>query len=150
MLKAIVTAAAVIGVLAVASAASAQVRDASYRGTLVCGKVPFIRSPARSAIEVSITGNSAKYTHAVIISGRAVIGTETGAGTVDGAKINLKGQWKGDQHEYSASYSGSFVRRSAKLSGVQTWTHGGKTQTRECTGAIKRPLAAFLPKRKKA
>ena len=150
MIKAVITAAAVIGTAALASSASAQVRDASYRGTLVCGKVPFIKSPARSAIEVSVTGNAARYTHAVIISGRTVIGTETGTGTVDGAKINLNGNWKGDKHEYSATYSGSFVRRSAKLIGVQTWTHGGKTQTRDCTGAIKRPLAVFLPKKKKA
>jgi hypothetical protein len=68
---------------------------------------------------------------------------------MDGGKINLKGNWKGNKHEYTAAYSGSFIRRSAKLTGVQTWAHNGKTQTRECTGAIKRPLAAFLPKGKK-
>ena len=54
----------------------------------------------------------------------------------------------GRGHGYEANYSGSFVRRSAKLSGVQNWTHDGKTYTRTCTGSIKRPLAAFLPKNK--
>jgi hypothetical protein len=145
--KALATAVAVfIGVTV--QPATAQVRDATYRGTLVCGKIPFIRSPARSAIDVTIAGNSAKYTHAVIISGRAFVGTENGTGTVDGGKITLKGNWKGDKHAYSATYSGSFVRRSAKLTGVQVWTHEGKTQNRECTGAIKRPLAPFLPRKK--
>ena len=148
MIRTAVIATAAIGVVALGGTASAQVRDATYRGTLVCGNVPFIRSFARSAIEVSIAGNSAKYTHAVIISGKGVVGTETGTGTVDDSKINLKGSWKDDKYEYSATYSGSFVRRSAKLAGVQTWTVGSKTYTRDCTGAIKRPLAVFLRKKK--
>ena len=32
---------------------------------------------------------------------------------------------------------------------MQTWTDGGKTVTRACAGAIKRPLKPFLPRNKK-
>jgi hypothetical protein len=139
-------AAAFIGVVGLAATASAQVRDATYRGTLVCDKIPFVVSGERAAIEVAITGSFAKYTHPVIMLRKAVTGTESGTGTVDDGKIVLKGSWKGDKNDYEATYSGSFVRRSAMLSGIQTWTHEGKTYTRKCTGTIKRPLAVFLPR----
>ncbi len=69
---------------------------------------------------------------------------------VDGDKITLTGGWKGEKASYDASYAGSFVRRSAKLSGTQTWTYDGKSYNRTCSGAVKRPLAAFLPKQKQA
>jgi hypothetical protein len=59
-------------------------------------------------------------------------------------KIDLQGSWKGGGREYAAKYSGSFVRRSARL-----WTDGSKTLTRACAGAIKRPLKPFLPRNKK-
>jgi hypothetical protein len=74
---------------------------------------------------------------------------EQGTGTIDGQKIDLQGTWKGGGREYAANYSGSFVRRSARLKGMQTWTDGGKTVTRACAGAIKRPFKPFLPRNKK-
>jgi hypothetical protein len=42
------------------------------------------------------------------------------------------------------------VRRSAQLKGTQSWTDGGKTVTRACSGAIKRWLKPFLPRNKPA
>jgi hypothetical protein len=69
---------------------------------------------------------------------------------LDGQKINLEGSWKGGKRKYEAKYSGSFVRRSAKLGGTQSRTDGGKTVTRACAGAIKRPLRPFLPRQKQA
>ncbi|MBI4275392.1 MAG: hypothetical protein HY659_11910 [Rhizobiales bacterium] len=130
-------------------AASAQVRDATYLGTLVCGKLPFAQDPVRAAIEVKVTGNSGPYTRPVHLPGRGkVAGTETGTATVDGDKITLKGGWKGDKDSYDATYSGTFVRRSAKLTGTQAWTHEGKSYSRTCSGVIKRPLAIFLKKPK--
>lgn len=128
----------------------AQVRDAEYRGTLVCGKLPFAQDPTRAAIAVTLTGNEGPYERPVHMPARSkVIGQETGKVKVDGDKITLTGGWKGDKSSYEASYNGTFVRRSAKLTGEQNWTHEGKSYTRSCSGAIKRPLAAFLPKPKK-
>jgi hypothetical protein len=75
---------------------------------------------------------------------------EQGTGTLSGQTIDLQGSWKSGSHEYQAKYSGTFVRRSAKLKGTQTWTEGGKTMTRACSGAIKRPLKPFLPRKKPA
>jgi len=74
---------------------------------------------------------------------------EQGSGAIDGQKIDLEGTWKGGGREYAAKYSGSFVRRSARLKGTQTWTDGGKTVTRACAGAIKRLFKPFLPRNKK-
>lgn len=130
--------------------AQAQVRDAEYRGTLVCGKLPFAQDPQRAAIVVKLSGSEGPYQRPVHMPIRSkVAGRETGTAKVEGNKIALTGGWKSDKDSYDASYSGTFVRRSAKISGTQKWTHGGKSYTRSCSGVIKRPLAAFLPKQKK-
>lgn len=136
--------------MAMASPAAAQVLDATYRGTMLCDKLPFTNDKMREAIEVTITGGTARYSHVVRLSKVDVEATaEQGTGTVEGQKIGLQGSWKGGNRSYEAKYSGSFVRRSATLKGMQTWTDGGKTVTRACTGAIKRPLKPFLPRGQK-
>lgn len=131
-----------------AEKAAPNVRDAVYRGTLVCGKLGFIQDPVREAIEVTVSGPSVRYIRALRTQ-TGTAGAETGTGTIDAGKINLKGAWKGGADSYEATYAGTFVRRSARLSGAQVWSHDGKTYTRTCSGAIKRPLAAFLPKSEK-
>jgi hypothetical protein len=133
-----------------ATPAAAEVLDATYRGTLVCDKLPFTSDKMREAIEVTITGGAARYSHVVRLRSLAVeAAAEQGTGTIDGQKIDLQGTWKGGGREYAANYSGSFVRRSARLKGMQTWTDGGKTVTRACAGAIRRPFKPFLPRNKK-
>ena len=141
-----------IGGLAVAviaimgTAAAAQVLDAVYRGTLVCDKLPFTHTIMREAIDVTIAGGAVRYTHVVRLRETAEAKAEQGTGTLRGQDISLQGSWDGGARQYKASYSGSFVRRSVKLKGTQIWTDGGKTITRACSGAIKRPLRAFLPR----
>src|SRR6185312_1958666 len=130
-----------------AAPARAEVLDAVYRGTMVCEKLPFPAS-LREAIDVTVEGGAARYSHVVRLHAPEQ-GVEQGTGTVSGQDIQLKGSWKGKSREYQASYSGTFVRRSAKLKGTQTWTEGGKTITRSCTGVIKRPFKVFLPRAKK-
>ena len=129
--------------LALTGPSSGQVRDAIYRGTMVCDKLPFFETAARESIEVKIKGTAITYTH--IVRERGEMSFEQGKGTLDGDKIALKGEWTGEVEKYTASYTGAFVRRSAKLAGMQTWQHEGKTYTRKCEGAIKRPFAVFLP-----
>lgn len=142
-------AAAAAGVM-LAMPAQAQVRDAEYRGTLVCENLPFAVGQNRAAIVVKLTGNEGPYERTVHLSGsRKVVGTETGTAKVDGDKISLTGAWKGEKDGYEASYAGTFVRRRAKLSGTQKWMHDGQSFTRNCSGSIQRPLAAFLPKPQK-
>jgi hypothetical protein len=134
----------------VATPAAAQILDATYRGTMVCDKLPFTSDQMREAIEITISGGAARYSHVVRLSKVGVEATtEKGTGTIDGQRINLQGTWKGGSRTYEAKYGGTFVRRSAKLKGTQTWTDGGKTVTRACAGAIKRPLRPFLPRAKK-
>jgi hypothetical protein len=129
---------------------AAEVLDATYRGTLVCDKLPFTSDKMREAIEVTITGGAARYSHVVRLRNAAVEATaEQGTGKIDGQNIDLQGTWKSGNREYAAKYSGSFVRRSARLKGTQTWSDGGKTVIRACAGAIKRPLKPFLPRDKK-
>lgn len=133
-----------------ASPVGAEVLDATYRGTMVCDKLPFTSDQMREAIEVTITGSTARYSHVVRLSKVGVEATtEQGTGMIDGQKINLLGTWKGGNRTYEAKYNGTFFRRIARLKGTQTWTDGSSTVVRACAGAIKRPIKPFLPREKK-
>jgi hypothetical protein len=141
--------AAVVVLLALAStAASAQVMDATYRGTLVCDKTPFTQDKMREAIAVTISRGDVKYTHVVRLHELAEPAPERGTGSLNGLRLELQGSWNGGARQYEARYGGVFVRRSARLKGTQTWSEGGRTITRHCAGAIKRPLRAFLPRKR--
>ena len=128
--------------------ATAEVLDADYRGTLVCDKLPFTEAKMREAIAVTIKGGSVRYTHVVRLRLRGATepSAEQGTGTLSGQAITLQGTWQGGGRLYSASYSGTFVRRSARLKGTQTWTDGDRQITRACSGVVKRPFKAFLPR----
>ncbi len=128
-----------------ASPAWAQVKDGVYRGTLVCDQGEASKGKRRGAIEVTISGGNVSYQHTVRASDRGrVFGVESGSGTLQGQALKLDGSWSGQGENYKASYSGTFVRRGAQLTGTQVWTAGDKSQSRTCTGAIKRPLAIFM------
>jgi hypothetical protein len=129
--------------------AAAQVRDAVYRGTLICNKLPFSAGKGREAIEVTIAGGTVRYSHVVRLRDAAEPVSEQGKGSLNGQDIELQGSWKAGNRQYEAKYSGAFVRRHADLKGTQTWTDGGKSFTRACTGTIKRPFRVFLPGEKK-
>jgi hypothetical protein len=141
--------AALSALLATPAPAQTVVRDAVYRGTLVCDRLPFFEATAREALEVKIAGGDVHYTLVVREGRGAPTSMEQGSGKLEGDKISLAGNWNGKNDQYQSNYSGSFVRRSAKLTGSQTWTRDGKTYTRNCNGVIKRPFAAFLPKSEK-
>ena len=144
----ILIAAVSLWVLAANDAAVAQVRDATYRGTLVCSSLPFMKGSLRTSLNVVIAGGNVRYTQPVLAANAIKLGEETGSGTLEGDQLKLTGGWRGAADSYEASYSGPLKRRSFMLKGTQTWTHDGKTYTRTCSGVIARPLAAFLPKGK--
>ena len=129
--------------------ASAQIRDAVYRGTMVCDKLPFSAGKSREAIEVTIAGGSVRYSHVVRLRSVAEPTREEGSGALSGDNISLKGSWKGGNRQFEAKYDGTFVRRHASLKGTQTWSDGDKTAGRACYGVIKRPLRAFLQRDRK-
>jgi|SRR5581483_2904392 len=146
-IRRVLASAVVIGALSFAAAppAAAQVRDAVYRGTLVCSALPFLKGYLRAAMEVTVKGNAAEYSQPVInAENGTMIGMEKGKGTIEGTAIKLAGSWAGDKRGFEATYSGTFVRRSARLTGTQVWTNEGKTYRRTCSGAVKRPFAVFL------
>jgi hypothetical protein len=148
MLKSYVLGAlAALVVAGVALPAQAQVLNAVYRGTLVCAELPFSGGRLRGAIEVTIADGAARYNHVVRLNRSVDRTIERGTGTLTARTIALQGEWQHGAHRYTSNYSGTFVRRSAKLKGTQTWIEGGKTFTRACSGVIKRPLKAFLPRK---
>ncbi|HKY85983.1 MAG TPA: hypothetical protein VJL90_04405, partial [Pseudorhodoplanes sp.] len=91
--------------IAMGTQAGAQVLDATYRGTMVCDKLPFTSGKMREAIEVTISGGTARYSHVVRLGKVAVEkATEQGTGKIDGQKIDLQGSWKGGSRSYEAKY----------------------------------------------
>ena len=140
---------AVTLVAAASTPVSAEVRDAVYRGTMVCDKLPFSAGMSREAFEVTIAGGKITYSHIVRLYAAAEAKPEQGAGTLNGDNIALQGSWKGGNREYEAKYNGVFVRRHAELKGTQSWKDGGKAMTRACSATIKRPFRVFLPGEKK-
>lgn len=139
---------AAVWVATMATPAKAEVLDAVYRGTMLCERLPFIKTSRREAFEVTIDEGKVRYTHVVRLRDAPELKPEQGSGSLKGQDITLEGAWDGGAHSYKAKYSGTFVRRSVHLAGTQTWTAGGKTVTRECSGAVKRRLKAFLPRKK--
>ena len=139
---------AAVWVVTFGTPAMAEVLDAVYRGTMVCDRMPFIKTNRREAIEVTIDEGKVRYTHVVRLRDAPELKPEQGSGTLKGQDITLEGTWDGGAHSYKAKYSGTFVRRSVHLTGTQTWTADGKTVTRDCSGAVKRRLKAFLPRKK--
>jgi hypothetical protein len=80
--------------------AAAEVLNAVYRGTLVYDKLPFTEHKMREAIEVTIVGGAARYTHVVRLKAAAVEpAAEQGTGTVVHQKISLQSSWKGGNRE---------------------------------------------------
>jgi hypothetical protein len=133
--------AAAVLFLGAAAAAGAQNRDGVYRGTLVCSALPFAKVQLRTAIEVTVIGTTAKYSQPVMIGdAEKPAGTETGSGSVEGDRLLLSGNWRGEKDGFDATYSGTFVRRSVRLTGSQTWAHDKQAYRRTCSGAIKRPF----------
>jgi hypothetical protein len=137
-----------VGLAVAGTPASAQVRDAVYRGTMVCDKSPFTVGNGREAIAVTIAKGTVQYTHVVRVHSGADTMQEKGTGALNGNNISLQGSWKSGARQYDAKYSGTFVRRHANLKGTQTWSDGGQTTSRNCSGTIKRPLRVFLPREK--
>ena len=136
-------------VASAAAPANAQVRDAVYRGTMVCDKLPFTAGKSREAIEVTITGGTVRYSRVVRLRGTASLPREEGSGTLSGQNISLQGAWKSGNRQYEAKYAGTFLRRHADLKGTQIWNDDAKSMSRDCSGTIKRPLRGFLPRDRK-
>jgi hypothetical protein len=137
-----------VSCVAIAGPAFAEVRDAVYRGTMVCDKLSFMHSAMREAFEVTVADGRVGYKHVVRLQAASAESTlEQGTGIIEGQDITLIGGWDGGNNRYKASYRGTFVRRSARLKGTQIWAIGGKDVTRVCAGSIKRPFKVFLPRK---
>ena len=57
--------AALAAVITCTSAVAQPVRDAVYRGTLICDKLPFTTAKMREAIDVTINRGTVRYSHVV-------------------------------------------------------------------------------------
>ena len=131
-------------VVVLSGSAEAKVLDAVYRGTLECGRPPFGDDKTHDTVRVTIFDGKIKYSRVVQISDNPDAMPETGSGRLDGQNIRLTGAWRGSGRAYNAVYVGTFIRRTARLTGTQTWMVDGKVVVRTCRGSIKRPFRMFI------
>ena len=106
---------------------AAEVLDATYRGTMVCDKLPFTSQQMREAIEVTISGGAVRYNHVVRLRNAAVEATgEQGTGTIDGQKIDLQGTWKSGSRQYEAN-----IQRQLRAAQRQAQGHADLDRRRQ-------------------
>jgi hypothetical protein len=118
----------------------AQGADGTYRGALDCAQLPFTKGPQRVSLEVQVSSGRAGYSREVYNETRtAVVGTETGSGTVsaDGT-MSMSGNWRGVRDSFSASYSGKLSASGGQLSGRQNWSYKGQSYARSCSITLTR------------
>lgn len=122
--------AAILG-LALPAIALAQA-ESTFPGTLSCDPLPSAKAPLRVPVTVRIAGGRATYASAAQGSA-GENGTETGAGTLSiDRRLLLSGQGNARGFAYTARYAGEVGGRGGLLAGTQTWTIGGKSQSRAC------------------
>jgi hypothetical protein len=136
-------------VASAAAPANAQVRDAVYRGTMVCDKLPFTAGKSREAIEVTSAGDTVRYSRVVRLRGTASLPREEGSGTLSGQNISLQAHGRAATANMKRNMRALFLRRHADLKGTQIWNDDGKSISRDCSGTIKRQLRVFLPRDRK-
>jgi hypothetical protein len=120
--------------------ANAQVLNGAYKGTFDCAKLPWTKGPQHVAIEVDVADGKASYSRSVYNSDNsAVVGTETGTGSVDAdGAIRLTGGWHGKRDGYEGIYTGKLTAAGGSLRGTQNWNYEGKNYSRECSMTLKR------------
>ncbi len=80
-----------IAAVIVSAPAQAQVRDAVYRGTMVCDKLPFTAGKSREAIEVTIAGGAVRSLVSYAFAVLASLPREEGSGTLSGQNYQPAG-----------------------------------------------------------
>ena len=118
--------AAALAVLACPTAASAQAQG-DFPATILCDQVAFAAGPARDSLRVIVGGGKASYARNLPGGG-----TESGSGPLSGRALVLIGAGRGPGYSYTARYSGEVTGRGGLLTGRQTWTRGGKSESRAC------------------
>jgi hypothetical protein len=119
--------------------ARAQPFDGTFRGTLVCEKMPAAADMLGARLDMNIRGSNVQFARPLFnLTGARVIGSELGSGTIDAqGKLHLTSTWHRFGVTFEADYSGALTKTSGTFSGTQSWRDGrNNSGKRNCTAAF--------------
>jgi hypothetical protein len=131
--------AVVVVMLQSISVARAQSFDGTFRGSLVCEKMPATADMLSVPLDVNIRGSNIQFARPLFnLDGTRVIGSELGTGTIDAqGKIHLTSNWYRFGVTFDADYSGALTKTGGTFSGIQSWRDGkNNSGKRACTAAL--------------
>jgi len=121
------------------SVARAQSFDGTFRGSLVCEKMPATADMLSVPLDMNIRGNNVQFGRRLVnLDGTRVIGSELGTGTIDPqGNLHLKSNWYRFGVTFDADYSGALTKTGGTFSGTQSWRDGkNNSGKRACTAAL--------------
>jgi len=131
---------AIVAMLQLIPGARAQFFDGTFRGTLICEKVPATADMLSAPLDINIRGGNVQFARPLFnLDGTRVIGSELGTGTIDDqGKLHLTSNWYRFGVTVEADYSGALTKTGGTFSGTQSWRDGrNNSGKRNC-------IAAFL------
>jgi hypothetical protein len=130
---------AVVVTLQLIPVARAQSFDGTFRGTLVCEKMPAAADMLSAPLDMNIRGSNVQFARPLFnLAGTRVVGSELGSGTIDPqGKLHLTSNWYRFGVTFEADYSGMLTKTSGTFSGIQSWRDGrNNSGKRNCTAAF--------------
>jgi hypothetical protein len=131
--------AVVVVMLQSISLARAQSFDGTFRGSLVCEKMPATADMLSAPLDMNIRGSNVQFARPLFnLDGTRVIGSELGTGTIDPlGNLHLKSNWYRFGVTFDADYSGALTKTGGTFSGTQSWRDGkNNSGKRACTAAL--------------
>jgi len=131
--------AVVVVMLQSISVARAQSFDGTFRGSLVCEKMPATADMLSAPLDMNIRGSNVQFARPLFnLDGTRVIGSELGTGTIDPqGNLHLKSNWYRFGVTFDADYSGALTKTGGTFSGTQSWRDGkNNSGKRACTAAL--------------
>jgi len=131
--------AVVVVMLQSISVARAQSFDGTFRGSLVCEKMPATADMLSAPLDMNIRGSNVQFARPLFnLDGTRVIGSELGTGTIDPqGNLHLKSNWYRFGVTFDADYGGALTKTGGTFSGTQSWRDGkNNSGKRACTAAL--------------
>jgi|SRR6516162_6692554 hypothetical protein len=118
---------------------SAESVEGTFRGTLVCEKMPASPDILHAPLDMSVRGSNVQFARPIYNwNGSQVVGSELGSGTIDAdGKVHLTSTWYIGGMTFQSDYSGALTKTSGTFSGIQSWRDGrNNVGRRNCAAAL--------------
>jgi hypothetical protein len=95
----------------------------TYRGMMVCEKVPGAADILHVPLDLAVRGDTVQFARPLFnLQGTRVLGSELGAGSIDAAgKVHATSEWHFRGITIHGDYSGTLTSSGGTLTGTQSW-----------------------------